>query len=908
MAVLWVSVSAFAYDFEADGIYYNITSPSNLEVEVTYDNNSVMTTLGSVKVSYYSSGACDCHYYSGEYYRHKCTYSINSTYSGDIVIPETVNYANKTYTVTAIGNDAFGAWGEDGCNYYAPGYKFDDACEGSAITSVKIPKTVRIIKAHAFSCCKSLGIVTFAEGLEIIEANAFMDCPITQLNLPQSLSVLAAKAFFNCIDLEEIHLSGETPKSFGAYCFYNCDALRELNLSNGQLESLGENCFASCSNLAKAIVGSSVRTMPASSFSDCPKLSELFMLPVQKPEGFGMPSGCHAHLEVYVPSSAAYGFGVDYLTFESNTFDYTGLPHNIVWANTLKAYKCAIAETDCLTDADAGNHTKMLRAIYSDGIDFTVDIPYDYVINKAPLSLTVNDVERAYGDQNPQFTCSMSGLVNGETEEEQFPKLTFECEATRMSRPGNYRILAALENPNYDITYKYGTLTVKKAPLSLTVENAEKTYGSPNPEFKYSVSGLKNGETVPQWEKEPVLTSEATATSGVGQYPITAAGGTTANYEIAQSAPGVLTVNSKELTVKADDYERLYNESNPDFTISYEGFVDGDSEESLSEKPTTDCDAVKSSDAGSYPITVSGGKADNYSLTYQNGTLTINPLTIGFAKTNYTVTYNDMSISNNEDYFNFTPEVTGEYDEKDFRMTLWFLDKDNNYNGHVVATIPDGEFAGNYVENSLTERTWGGKYIFNLVKTSTNPNVVANPDRAYVTVRRASTNLKWLSDEPLVLKSGDRVELGVSYDADFWCSFKTDFDKELISVTSENATEKDAKWYVTGLKEGETTLKFSITCRKNNLGSYDFDDSETITKRIIVEPSAGISEVAEGNGIAVYAENGDLYISKPEASVARVYTLQGVKIAETADEVIDNLAKGLYIVVVDNRSFKISLR
>lgn len=820
------TASAYDFDFEVDGINYYITSPSNLEVEVTIWGTAI--------------------------------------YSDNIVIPETVHYANKTYTVTAIGHTAFAI---------------------SAITSIKIPKTVRIIKSAAFLGCSDLKSVTFAEGLEGIGDQSFDGCSkLAELVFPQSLV------------------------SIGKCAFYDCDALQELDLSNCHLDSLGEQCFAGCSNLAKAIVGSSVKSMPASSFSDCPKLSELFMLPAQKPEGFGMPSGCHTYLEVYVPSSAAYGFGHDYLTFESNTFDYTGRPHNIVWANTLKAYKCAIAETDCLTDADAGNHTKMLRAIYSDGVDFTVDIPYDYVINKAPLSLTVNDVERAYGDQNPQFTCSISGLVNGETEEEQLPKLTFECEATRMSRPGNYRILAALENPNYDITYKYGTLTVKKAPLSLTVENAEKTYGSPNPEFKYSVSGLKNGETVTQWEKEPVLTSEATATSGVGQYPITVSGGTTANYEVAQSTPGMLTVNPKELTVKADDCERLYNESNPDFTISYEGFVEGDSEETLSEKPITDCDAVKSSDAGTYPISVSGGNADNYKLTYQNGKLTINPLTIGFAKTNYTVTYNDMSISNNEEYFNFTPEVTGEYDEKDFRMTLWFLDKDNNYNGHVVATIPDGEFAGNYVENSLTERTWGGKYIFNLVKTSTNPNVVANPDRAYVTVRRASTNLKWLSDEPIVLKAGDRVELGVSYDADFWCSFKTDFDKELISVTSENPTEKDAKWYVTGLKEGETTLKFSITCRKNNLGSYDFDDSETITKRIIVEPSAGISEIAEGNGIAVYAENGVVYISKPEASVARVYTLQGVKIAETTDEVIENLAKGLYIVVVDNRSFKISLR
>ena len=836
IGVLWVSFSVFAYDFEVDGIYYNIISMADLEVEVTSNGN-----FNEVYVNGYWS------------------WENTTQYSGHLIIPSTVNYNNRTFEVVGIGKAAFGYPQQ----YYSGQINYSDADANgipTSISSITLPNTIRYIDVMAFQGCRIQSIV-----------------------IPSSVTDIGIAAF--------------------AY-----SSLKSAVLPNS-VYNIGRSAFYA-SSITSLTLGTSLNEISDKAFSRCHSLLEVFCTSKICPPGLNINtfSGSHSALEIYVPSSSVYGFGREYLAFTKSSFDYSGQSHVIEWTNNLKAYKCAIAETDCLTDADAGNHTKMLRAIYSDGVDFTVDIPYDYVINKAPLSLTVNDAERAYGDQNPQFTCSMSGLVNGETEEEQLPKLTFECEATRMSRPGNYRIRAALENPNYDITYKYGTLTVKKAPLSLTVENAEKTYGSPNPEFKYSVSGLKNGETVPQWEKEPVLTSEATATSGVGQYPITAAGGTTANYEVAQSAPGVLTVNPKELTVKADDYERLYNESNPDFTISYEGFVDGDSEESLSEKPTTDCDAVKSSDAGTYPITVSGGNADNYSLTYQNGTLTVNPLTIGFAKTNYTVTYNDMSISNNDEYFNFTPEVTGEYDEKDFRMTLWFLDKDNNYNGHVVATIPDGEFAGNYVENSLTERTWGGKYIFNLVKTSTNPNVVANPDRAYVTVRRASTNLKWLSDEPLVLKSGDRVELGVSYDADFWCSFKTDFDKELISVTSENATEKDAKWYVTGLKEGETTLKFSITCRKNNLGSYDFDDSETITKRIIVEPSAGISEVAEGNGIAVYAENGVVYISKPEASVARVYTLQGVKIAETADEVIDNLAKGLYVVVVDNRSFKISLR
>lgn len=45
MAVLWVSVSAFAYDFEVDGIYYNITSLSNLEVEVTNECFSLINNI-----------------------------------------------------------------------------------------------------------------------------------------------------------------------------------------------------------------------------------------------------------------------------------------------------------------------------------------------------------------------------------------------------------------------------------------------------------------------------------------------------------------------------------------------------------------------------------------------------------------------------------------------------------------------------------------------------------------------------------------------------------------------------------------------------------------------------------------------------------------------------------------------
>ena len=64
---LFVATMAFAYDAEIDGIYYNLDE-TNKTTEVT------------------SGYGC---------------------YSGDIIIPEKVNYSGVEYTVTSIGERAF---------------------------------------------------------------------------------------------------------------------------------------------------------------------------------------------------------------------------------------------------------------------------------------------------------------------------------------------------------------------------------------------------------------------------------------------------------------------------------------------------------------------------------------------------------------------------------------------------------------------------------------------------------------------------------------------------------------------------------------------------------------------------------------------------------------------------------
>ena len=76
---LLVSMAASAYDLEVDGIYYNINDGDST-VSVTYGDSWI----------------------DGEHLEH-----VIGLYSGDVTIPLQVDYQEKTYVVTEVGNNAF---------------------------------------------------------------------------------------------------------------------------------------------------------------------------------------------------------------------------------------------------------------------------------------------------------------------------------------------------------------------------------------------------------------------------------------------------------------------------------------------------------------------------------------------------------------------------------------------------------------------------------------------------------------------------------------------------------------------------------------------------------------------------------------------------------------------------------
>lgn len=88
--------------------------------------------------------------------------------------------------------------------------------------------------------------------------------------------------------------------------------------------------------------------------------------------------------------------------------------------------------------------------------------------------------------------------------------------------------------------------------------------------------------------------------------------------------PYSYAIDPVRLKAKVSNISRFYGEANPEFNISYTGFLKDDDESVIMVKPTVTTTATAMSPVGTYPITISGGEAKNYMFEYEQGELIIN--------------------------------------------------------------------------------------------------------------------------------------------------------------------------------------------------------------------------------------------------------------------------------------------
>ncbi|MBD5397530.1 leucine-rich repeat domain-containing protein [bacterium] len=194
-------LSAHAYDFKVDGIYYNIISDTSVEVTHRYGDYS------------------------------------QASYSGSVVIPSTVTYGGKTYPVTTIGVYAF---------YY---------CKG--LTSVTIPESVTSIGVGAFAGCTGLTSVTISEGVTYIGDGAFRGCTgLTSVTIPESVTTIGDDAFRDCTGLTSVTIP-EGVTTIGDDAFRGCTGLTSVTIPES-VTKIWSYAFYGCTSISSPLYNSKI--------------------------------------------------------------------------------------------------------------------------------------------------------------------------------------------------------------------------------------------------------------------------------------------------------------------------------------------------------------------------------------------------------------------------------------------------------------------------------------------------------------------------------------------------------------------------------------------------------------------------------------------------------------------------
>ena len=229
----------------------------------------------TIYYNYNSNGSSVSVTYQGTDYS-----SYSNEYTGTVVIPETVTYSGKTYSVTSIGYGAF-----RGC---------------SSLTSIDIPSSVTSIGKEVFGKCLALTSIkvqientkydsredcnaiietasntlvvgckssVIPNNVTTIGKDAFEKCEgLTSIIIPNSVTSIESGAFDDCLNLTSLSI-GENVKSIGENAFNQCSALTSVSIPNS-VTTIGRRAFDDCPSLTSVSIPNSVTSIGSSAFED----------------------------------------------------------------------------------------------------------------------------------------------------------------------------------------------------------------------------------------------------------------------------------------------------------------------------------------------------------------------------------------------------------------------------------------------------------------------------------------------------------------------------------------------------------------------------------------------------------------------------------------------------------------
>ncbi len=159
----------------------------------------------------------------------------SSSASGKVTIPATVTVNGATYTITAIGANA---------------YK-----NNKKITSITIGNNVTSIGASAFQGCTKLKKVTVGKNVKTIGKKAFYKCTaLTTFTCKSTALVkIGASAFQGCKKLKTATFKSKKLTTIGKKAFYGCKKLSTVTFKSAKLtkKKIGAKAFTGIKSTCK---------------------------------------------------------------------------------------------------------------------------------------------------------------------------------------------------------------------------------------------------------------------------------------------------------------------------------------------------------------------------------------------------------------------------------------------------------------------------------------------------------------------------------------------------------------------------------------------------------------------------------------------------------------------------------
>lgn len=253
MLLAFVSTNyIFAHTFEEGGIYYNINDG---EASVTCKGNNV--------------------------------WALNYSYTGEVIIPDSVTYKGVIYAVTSIEYRAFAAC--TGLTTISIGNSVktigDEAFSSCDMSNVEFGNSISSIGNNSFSYCRNLTNINFPDSVKIIGSSSFIGCSgITSVSFPDSVKIIGSSSFSDCSALTSVEF-GKSVTAIYSDAFKNCSALTRVNINdlstwcnisfgNGKSNPLfyARRLFYNGTEVSNLIIPNNVTTISKLAFYCCESL------------------------------------------------------------------------------------------------------------------------------------------------------------------------------------------------------------------------------------------------------------------------------------------------------------------------------------------------------------------------------------------------------------------------------------------------------------------------------------------------------------------------------------------------------------------------------------------------------------------------------------------------------------